>query len=94
MVDNFDAELLLFGERCEQCGISNELRMTAFSIMLKGAARQFYFSCIKGKYFTYEEYVKLIRRRFLTPEKTRFLSQKFYSLTLKEVLKQNPARSI
>lgn len=47
--DNFDRELCLFHERCNQRSVGRDEKYLAFLIMLVGRSRAFYFHKLRGK---------------------------------------------
>ena len=49
--DNFDRKSSLFTERCDQSSVAEDEKHRAFSIMLTGRARDFYFENLQGKDF-------------------------------------------
>ena len=60
--------------------------------MLEGAARSYYLAKVKGKCHTFEEAVALIRKRFITPERSRALVQEWEKMSLSEFLKPDPTK--
>lgn len=92
-VDNFDRKFMLFVERCDQADIPAEDRHRAFSMMLTGHARQFYFDSVKKKNLDLDGLVSEIKSRFITPEKTRALLREWEGLNLKDVIISKPGHS-
>ena len=90
--DDLDGKLALFDERCEQAEVYRSSKLAAFSIMFEGAARSYYLAKVKGKCHTFEEAVALIRKRFITPERTRALVQEWEEMSLSEFLKADPTK--
>lgn len=91
--DNFERKFLLFLERCDQADILNEDRNRAFSIMLTGHARQFYFDSLKRKNLSLVELEAAVKSRFLTPERTRALLREWEALSLMSIMSLHTSKS-
>lgn len=87
--DNFDRKLSLFEERCDQASVSDEDKSRAFSIMLTGRARDFYFDNLRGKSMSFTQLTSAIKRRFITAEHERTLVREWDSLNLQTVIAEN-----
>lgn len=90
--DNFDRKLCLFEERCDQASVPNEDKQRAFSIMLAGRARDFYFDNLRGKDFTFDEMTAAVKRRFITAEHERSLVREWDNLSLNAIIADNVGR--
>lgn len=87
--DNFDRKLCLFNERCDQAGIPDDEKHRAFSIMLTGRARDFYFDHIRGSNCSFNDMTSSVKRRFITAEHVRTLVREWDSLTLEGIMSEN-----
>lgn len=57
-------------DRGDQTGVGEEDRHIAFSIMLSGSARTFYYSLLQEKILNLEELAASTKKWFRTPERT------------------------
>ena len=87
--DNFDRKLCLFHERCQQSNVAADSKHLAFSIMLAGRARDFYFDNLRDKGLSFEELVAAVKRRFITAEHERTLVREWDSLSLNAIMSEN-----
>lgn len=87
--DNFERKFMLLLDRCDQAGIKDEDRLTAFSIMLIGAAHTFYYDVLRPQNLKLTELSDHVRNRFQTPERTRALLREWGSLILTTVIANN-----
>lgn len=72
-MDNFDRKFLFFLERFEQADVAEGDRHRAFSTMLTGHARQFYFDHLMREKLTHRDLDNAVRKRFMSPERTKAL---------------------
>lgn len=91
--DNFERKFMLFLERCDQAAIPNDDRHRAFSIMLIGNARQYYFDNLKSESLDLSSLEKAIKMRFQTPERTRALLREWEMVTLNSIIASNTSKS-
>lgn len=88
VTDNFDRKFRLFIERCDQADIPEEDQNRAFSIMLVGNARHFFFDSL-SKILNLMSLAEGVEERFQTPERTRALLFEWEALSLKDVTTTN-----
>lgn len=88
-VDNFERKYALFVERCDQSDICEEERRKAFSIMIFGAARQYYFDSLKVKGLYLPGLVEAVKERFYTSERTCTLLREWDAIFLSSVMARN-----
>lgn len=91
--DNFERKYMLFLERCNQADITKEDRHRAFSIMLIGNARQYYFDSLKPCNLNHKGFEDAMKSRFQTPERTRALIREWDTLTLNKLVASNPTKT-
>lgn len=92
---DFDQKYSLFLERCDQAEIDSEDdRRKAFSIMLTGEARKFYFQSLKAKALDLPSLVAETRGRFQTEERTRALLREWDDMTLTNVRRTQPNKNM
>lgn len=80
--DNLEKKVKIFSERCEQCGVSDEEKPRAFSVMLTGVALEYYFTNAKGVITDFDGMVGKVKSRFLTKERTLAMTQELESTSL------------
>ncbi|POS82395.1 hypothetical protein EPUL_006494, partial [Erysiphe pulchra] len=93
--DSLDLKLHIFYELCRKAGVSptQEGWSEAFSTMLKGDARDFYYDNISGRGFSFETMVNMTRQHFETAERHQQLLSNWYSISLQSLKRENPDKS-
>ena len=66
--DKIDRKLCLFHDRCQQSNFVAGSKKLAFSIMLVGRSRDFYFENIRDKGLPFEKLFSAVKRRLITTE--------------------------
>ena len=95
MDDNFDAKRDLFLSHCAMAGMTEPDDFArAFSLMLKGDAKDYYLETAHGQELSFEEKASRIRERFYTEERMHALQRKWNAMSLRTVIKGNPEKSI
>eukprot|EP00171_Calliarthron_tuberculosum_P002227 IDg2227t1 len=87
------SQLTIFQERCELSGLPEEHRAKPLSLMLDGAALQYYFDNIEGRVNTFDDMISKLRHRFLTQERTLTLTREWDSTNLLSYIQANPEKS-
>lgn len=87
--DNFERKLCLFEKRCDQASVTDENKQRAFSIVLTGRARDFYFDNSQGKDLTFEHTTTALKRWFITAEHERTLLREWDNLSLNAIISEN-----
>lgn len=77
----------VINERCDQAETHDKKRTKYFSIVLCGAAGQFYFEYSKGKCLSLTKLAEKVNSRFQTSERTRALLLEWSSLILPLIMK-------
>lgn len=90
---NSSANTSCFWTFCDQADIPDYDRGRAFSIMLVGHDRQFYFNGLKLKNLGLAELEVAVESRYLTFERTRVLFGKWEATKLTGVLPMNGDKS-
>eukprot|EP00171_Calliarthron_tuberculosum_P022803 IDg22803t1 len=92
LLDNFERKLKVFFERCDQTGVPDHEKATAFSLMLEGVALQYYVDHIKTSSDTIHGRINMIKQRFVTHERTLSLIREWESTTLIRYIETNPTK--
>jgi hypothetical protein len=74
--DLLESKILIFYDYCEKVGIRPEDYGSAYSLMLKGRAKDFFFQSITNKSFSFETMYRMTKETFETREKhQRYLTE-------------------
>ena len=92
--DSLDMCLKIFWDLCPKAGVNPSEYAQAFSTMLKGEAREFYYLQISGKRLPFPDMVKAIRFNFETEERRERKSTWWETITLGKVRKQHPDKTL
>ncbi|RKF77456.1 integrase and RNaseH domain-containing protein [Golovinomyces cichoracearum] len=90
--DFLDVKLQEFYDCCAKIGLTGAYHH-AFSIMLKGRARSYYYSMIARKSYYLTTMVNLMRTHFETDENRQMYISEWRMTTLKKTIIQNPDKS-
>ena len=89
MYDILDAKLQIFYDCCGRIGLSENLLPTAFQIMLKGQAADYYYSRLSNRGFNFANLITSIRNHFETEEKRQLYMSEWRETTLLRIILDN-----
>jgi hypothetical protein len=92
--DVLDQKIKIYKSFCRMAGIPARGYHEAYSIMLKGKARDFYYHYIDSQGLTFLEMIARIYTYFHTPENHQFYINEWRSTVLKDVITANPEKNI
>lgn len=91
--ENFNWNLALFTEKCEQNDIYGDQRIQALSVLIRGHLLKFYLDSLKGKSQSIEDIYTQICHRFRSEERSRALIREFYTVPLSIIFSQNATKA-
>ncbi|KAI0996916.1 hypothetical protein K3495_g11267, partial [Podosphaera aphanis] len=91
--DCLDLCLGIFHDTCRKAGICRQFFREAFSIMLKGSAREYYHMYLLSEELSFDEMIIRIKTHFETAERQRLMMSKWRNITLRRTIEQNPSKS-
>ena len=92
MYDFLDLKLQEFYDCCSKIGLTGSFHL-AFSIMLKGRARNFYYSMIAGRQYSFETMISMMKQHFETEENRQMYLSEWRTITLKRTITKHPEKS-
>ncbi|RKF81483.1 hypothetical protein GcM3_035035, partial [Golovinomyces cichoracearum] len=94
--DNLDLKLQMFNDLCSKAELPQtpEAFGQAFSTMLKGDARDYYYDSISGRGLTFDAMVLQTREHFETAERRQHLLSLWNITSLRSTMKLNKNKSI
>jgi hypothetical protein len=92
--DSLDMKLQIFYDMCPKAGVPPGSYSSAFSIMLKGDARDYYYDKISGRGLTFSAMTKTIREHFETEERRQQMLSKWNTTTLRGIIRDNDSKDM
>ncbi|POS87592.1 hypothetical protein EPUL_001716 [Erysiphe pulchra] len=92
--DNFGLCLKIFYDQCRKVGIMPHSLSDAFSVMLKGKAREFHYDRIIGRFYNFQETITQIQQHFKTDDRHQHMLHIWNTLTLSTVVEENPDKPL
>ncbi len=87
--DNFSVKLIMFNDMCDRINVSSEIKLKAFSTMLKELAFDYYYANVinsKNASFTFDDVCISMMNYFEDAEYKRSILNKWNNLILKSVM--------
>ncbi len=94
LYDVLNLKLNIFYDLCAKAGVPPDQYNTAFAIMLRGKARDFYYQHIAHANLTFEEMISRIRGYFHTPKNHQLLLNDWRTTLLTTVIASNPNKDL
>ncbi len=91
--DILDVKLRVFYDCCGKVGLRQEYFAMAFSAMLKGDAKYYYYNTLSGNSYGFDTMVQMIKTHFETEERRQKYLSDWRETTLQQVITQNPSES-
>ncbi len=91
--DFLDTKLPIFYDNCTRCALPMNNWNMAFSFMLKGKARQYYYDHLFNKELSFEQLVQRVRDRFHSQENRQMYMREWQSITLRDTIGANPDKT-
>jgi len=91
--DILDVKLQVFYDCCSKIGLSDTQYYSAFSIMLKGRASNFYYDKLSGRSYDFQTMINLTRAHFETEENHQKYLSEWRETTLLRTISENPDKS-
>jgi hypothetical protein len=91
--DILDVKLQVFYDCCSKIGLSDTQYYSAFSIMLKGRASNFYYDKLSGRSYDFQTMINLTRAHFETEENHQKYLSEWRETTLLRMISENPDKS-
>ncbi|RKF54613.1 integrase and RNaseH domain-containing protein [Golovinomyces cichoracearum] len=92
--DVLDTKLKIFKELCQKAGIPQTMYHKAFSTMLKGCAQTLYYDHITEGNLNFNQMVKMMQNYFHPPENRQMYLTEWRTTTLKQIIRQNPDKTL
>ncbi|TQS33257.1 hypothetical protein Golomagni_06406 [Golovinomyces magnicellulatus] len=92
--DSFDLCLGIFYDVCLKTGVQQQFFKDAFSIMLKGSAREYYHLHLMNNGLSFQEMTQKLRAHFETAERQLQMISKWKSITLMKIIGENPNKTV
>jgi hypothetical protein len=92
-MDSFDLKLIIFHDLCRKTGVPYDSYSDAFSTMLKGKARTYYYEKVINKGLSFENMCQIIKAHFETEERKQAMISKWNSVSLPDIMKRNEDKS-
>jgi hypothetical protein len=91
--DILDLKLQVFYDCCSKIGLPDTHYYSAFSIMLKGRASNFYYDKLSGRSYDFQTMINLTRAHFETEENHQKYLSEWRETTLLRTTSENPDKS-
>ncbi|KAF2185682.1 hypothetical protein K469DRAFT_526945, partial [Zopfia rhizophila CBS 207.26] len=91
--DFLDTKLPIFYDNCTRCALPVYSWHMAFSFMLKGKARQYYYDNLFNKELSFEQLVQRTKDRFHSLENRQMYMREWQSTTLRDTITANPDKT-
>ena len=91
--DFIDTKLQMFYDNCIRCGLAPIHWHKAFSLMLKGKARQFYYDHLFNSNLSFDQLVQRVTERFHSLENRQMYMREWQSISLVNIIRTNPEKS-
>ncbi|TQS34416.1 hypothetical protein Golomagni_05202, partial [Golovinomyces magnicellulatus] len=91
--DCLDLCIDIFYGTCRKAGVNHQFFKDAFSIMLKGSAREYYHMYLLNEALSFYEMISRIRAHFETAERQGLMLSKWKNFSLQKTIEQNPTIS-
>lgn len=91
--DILDTKLQIFYDYCTKIGIDKSQFHTAFSVMLKKRAAEFYYDKISGRSYDFKRMLGMTRAHFETEENRQKYLSEWRETTLASVINKNPDKT-
>lgn len=92
--DSFDLCLGIFYDVCLKTGVNHQFFKDAFSIMLKGSAREYYHLHLMNNGLSFQDMTQKLRAHFETDERQLKMISKWKSITLLKTIEENPNKTV
>ncbi|KAI6248324.1 hypothetical protein HI914_03614 [Erysiphe necator] len=92
--DSFDLCLGIFYDVCLKTGVNHQFFKDAFSIMLKGSAREYYHLHLMNNGLSFQDMTQKLRAHFETAERQLQMISKWKSITLLKTIEENPNKTV
>jgi hypothetical protein len=91
--DILDVKLQVFYDCCSKIGLPDTQYYSAFSIMLKGRASNFYYDKLSGRSYDFQTMVNFTKAHFETEENHQKYLSEWRETTLPRTISENPGKS-
>ena len=91
--DSFDFKFGIFLDNCTKAGVPRQAQSLAFSMMLSGLAKDYYYKACRQKGYNIDQLCEAISKRFETSEQGRLNTLKWETLSLNTISKENPGKT-
>jgi hypothetical protein len=91
--DILDVKLQVFYDCCSKIGLPEDQYHSAYSIMLKGRASNFYYDKIAGRSYDFDTMVDMTKAHFETEENHQKYLSEWRETTLLRTITENPGKS-
>ncbi|RKF58876.1 putative glycosyl [Golovinomyces cichoracearum] len=92
--DSFDLCLGIFYDVCLKTGVQQNFFKDAFSIMLKGSAREYYHLHLMNNGLSFQDMTQKLRAYFETAERQLQMISKSKSIMLMRTIGENPNKTV
>ena len=92
--DSLELCLTIFKDLCPKDELSEQNWPQAFSTMLTGDARQFYYQRLAGRGIQFNQLVMRTSAEFETPERRRQITNRWDTISLASVRKEHPEKTL
>jgi hypothetical protein len=93
LYDILKNKLEIFYDYCEKASLSPSQYHTAYSIMLKGRAKTFYYDMLARRSYTFEDMLALTKTHFETEENRLHYMKEWRDTTLHEIIRQETKKN-
>jgi len=90
--DILDVKLQVFYDCCSKIGLPDTQYYSAFSIMLKGRASNFYYDKLSGRSYDFQTMINLTKAHFETEENHQKCLSEWHETTLLGTISENPGK--